>query len=228
MLKLTECRLESQINKINDILRNNPGWLTSARKFLQEALIRDYFGAIDSTIFFAYHYNPKEIPDSPLISQYWNELYYSLHRIFFSLDKSGVSRYLIDISPMYLQNFSYADSKDFRLVEEDLLSSINIPKIAWDNYWKLVDTHKDYVFKKMSTIEQDYKLSRIIDISKLFQQGPGDVTPLSPFKFGKAVITGISTLTLVINGFIGLSSAGIAFASILAPTIALSYVAGRS
>lgn len=217
--------MDSQIEKLGIILRNNPFWSDSIRIFHQLNLSKIYQDAFDATIFFAYHYNPKEVDKSPLIDRYWKILWDSNYQMLRQLDISRLSEMIIEYSS-HLDSFSYRESQ-FRQTEQDLLNDLQMPQKGWERYWQIIDSHKENTFTLLKDVK-DRSLSNFIQIDKLYYNGPGSSEPLSPFKWNNAVITGVSTLAMAVNGFIGFATAGIGFASMAAPIIALSYLAGKS
>lgn len=218
--------LDSTIQSIQEELKNDYEWNQTINKLSRYNLTNSVFDAQKCVEFFAYHYDSETKFQTQISLEVWERLVLLIGDVLKIFDKTGVSEYILKYQDEIIRN-KFTETTNFKNFEERMLSNLEIPEKAWKKFWSITEESK----MQMNEVLYDKKQIRLSDIwNKKYQinRGPGKVKPLSPFKWGRAVATGISSTLLVANGVLMLTSGAFGIASVMAPIVALSYFAGQN
>jgi len=210
--------MEPQIDTLDERVANDPWW-QDARARLDEKLWSENLNSMKQLCYFFAH--EKEITDRALEVTWWS-LESQILYFFRELDAIGVSRVIGEIAPHYLREFSFSSATQFRQYEESLLRDLDIPEVAWERFWALVDHNKKTWLSEVSATEAPYSVYRHLSarVISTFRSGPGNYEHLSPFKWWKPVVAGMGSILGIVDGIAVPATGGIAITSFVASVIA--------
>ena len=215
--------MEEAIEKLGNAILEHPHWIQVVQKFRIHRLSEYYLELTRLTHHLAY---TQDLNNKSMINSLWNRILDITKHVYGDFDRSGYSNLIAEIVPNYLHDFSYSNSKEFRKLEESWLHSVGIPKKAWDKYWKLIDENKTSVLEKMKT-KKFRALDEVYYYPHYNTVGPGELKPMSPFNWGRAIIVGIATTGSIVNGIAFIPTAGISATSFVGSIVASSMIAGQ-
>jgi hypothetical protein len=207
--------VERQILELDKMVKNDPDWLRALNRMNFNKLnsYRNELQHLTHHVIFTQDYT-----NDAIISSIWNRLVVINSEIFRIYDECGYTKIMNRYGPEYLDSIYFAKSHEFRKIEEELLSEINIPKKIWDEFWNEVDEKKKLFMKQMLD-RKDFSLYNTLDIQKAIKLGPGSLGPMSPFNKGKIVFASIGGILSVVNAFLAPASAGISLSSVIAGAV---------
>jgi hypothetical protein len=210
--------MEPQIEGLEERLENDPWW-RDARARLDETLWSENLNSSKHLCYFFAH--EQDTTDRILQVAWWS-LESQILYFFRELDSMGVSRIIGEVAPDYLQEFSFSSATQFREYEESLLRDLDIPEVAWERFWALVDNNKQTWLSEVSASEAPYSVYRHLSarVISTFRAGPSNYEHLSPFKWWKPVVAGLGSVLGIVDGIAVPATGGIAITSFAASIIA--------
>lgn len=219
-------KIDTDIQIIQEELENDYEWNRTLSELSRYNLTNSTLNAQRLLEFFAYHYDSESKFETQISFDMWQRLVFSVGDILNIFDKSGISKYILKYQDQIIKN-DFSISSDFKNLEERMLSNLKIPEKAWKKFWDISEESKITSIERLYS-EKQPRISNIWNEKYQYSIGPGKVKPLSPFKWGRAVATGLSSTLLFVNGALMLTSGGIGIASVMAPILVLSYYSGRN
>lgn len=219
--------MESAIVNLSERLENDPSWTDAITNLDRNLLSMSQRNVAQITAYFAH----EEELNERLVKMAWLGLQLQTLYFFRELDASGVSSVIGQVAPEYLGDFSYTDAIEFRSIEENLASDLQIPAEAWELFWRLIDQHKDEFISQMREYESYSFYQHLFpSIAAQFQIPPSRFRHLSPFRWSKAVAGGIGTVLGIADPLTAILALpfgiGIAAASIMGAGVCAGYIAG--
>jgi len=215
--------LEEIIENLGNEIFDHPHWAQVVEKFPLNKLSENYLESSRLTHHLAY---TQDLDNTSMITSSWNRILQITKHVYGDFDRSGYSDLISEIAPNHLYEFSYSNSKEFRNLEESWLRNIRIPKKAWNKYWELIDKNKSNILEKMET-KKFRALEEVYYSPNRKKIGPGELKPMSPFNWGRAIIAGIAVTGSIVNGIAFIPTAGVSAASFVGSIVASSIVAGQ-
>ena len=223
---MSKDNLDSIVTTIQQELQRDPKWNQAINKLSRYNLTNLNYNSQKVLEFFAYHYDSETNFQTQISLELWDRLVFSIEDILTIFDKTGISEFITKYRERILER-KFTEPTDFKNFEERLLSNLEIPNTAWREFWIIAERSKKSV-NEILYREKQPGISKIWNRKYQTVLGPGKVKPLSPFKWGRAVATGISSTLLLVNGSLMLTSGGLGIVSVIAPIIVISYFSGQN
>jgi len=185
--------------------------------------------SLQNVVDITYLFGHKEDLDRGVMEVMWHSL--QTHILYFlrELDKSGLSKIIGQVAPNYLGEFSFKNATSFRETEENLLRDLAIPEEAWNLFWEYVDENKGLILSEMrGHTNYSFYEHLYFPLIERFRELPLTSRHLSPFRWGKALLTALGTGLGLIDWAPTVATAGLLTPIAITSTVAACTAVGSA
>ena len=212
------------LEKLSRDLEGDPEW-REARKRIDKEGMKLMAELLKKSLYYLMHTNEP----NPKIVRHLSCLIHDA-ALFVSnhLDETGASAILAERAVGHIGKLSFSDFAPPLSFELALIRELEIPNYVWSDYCVIIEKQKGRLLEEMDTRGREFSLKQFLEpkISFLLGESEYRFQQMSPFRWGKAIATGLGVLILTANTTFLTPSCGISVASIFAGTVGAAFVSG--